>query len=219
MNTRICIDCGGNFPLDQEHFTPKGEDRFDTRCKECRKKERKRQKALEDARKTSEIESTALEEFVKSASRGGENVPHSCELLEKLMSNMGGVTGFATLLTKQYFDAPPGSGTRTKIADTIVRLVTTNTDQGGSKKPMEQWTDEELEDELNNRLRRIAGQGSYINVIDESQDTITLGGISGFISENPTEGITSRDNESVDRSIEAIQADGESKADTRVEGQ
>ena len=126
MNTRICIDCGGNFPLNKEHFTPKGEDRFDTRCKECRKKERKRQKALEDARKTSDLETQALDAFVKTASRGGENVPHSCELLEKLMQNMGGVTGFATLLTKQYFDAPPGSGTRTKIADTIVRLVTTN---------------------------------------------------------------------------------------------
>lgn len=217
MNTRICIDCGGNFPLNKEHFTPKGEDRFDTRCKECRKKERKRQKALEDARKTSDLETQALDAFVKTASRGGENVPHSCELLEKLMQNMGGVTGFATLLTKQYFDAPPGSGTRTKIADTIVRLVTTNTDQGGSKKPMEQWTDEELEDELNNRLRRIAvqGQGSYINVIDESQDAITINGISGFLPENTTEGIASGDNEPLDRGSETLRADGASEGDTR----
>lgn len=216
MNTRICIDCGGNFPLNKEHFTPKGDDRFDTRCKECRKKERKRQKALEDARKTSDLETKALDEFVKTASRGGENVPHSCELLEKLMQNMGGVTGFATLLTKQYFDAPPGSGTRTKIADTIVRLVTTNTDQGGSKKPMEQWTDEELEDELNNRLRRIAvqGQGSYINVIDESQDAITISGISGFLPENTTEGTASGDNEPLDRGSEALRADGAPEADT-----
>ena len=216
MNTRICIDCGGNFPLNKEHFTPKGEDRFDTRCKECRKKERKRQKALEDARKTSDLETQALDAFVKTASRGGENVPHSCELLEKLMQNMGGVTGFATLLTKQYFDAPPGSGTRTKIADTIVRLVTTNTDQGGSKKPMEQWTDEELEDELNNRLRRIAvqGQGSYINVIDESQDAITINGISGFLPENTTEGIASGDNEPLDRGSETLRADGASEGDT-----
>ena len=217
MNTRICIDCGGNFPLNKEHFTPKGEDRFDTRCKECRKKERKDKKALEDARKTSDLETQALDAFVKTASRGGENVPHSCELLEKLMQNMGGVTGFATLLTKQYFDAPPGSGTRTKIADTIVRLVTTNTDQGGSKKPMEQWTDEELEDELNNRLRRIAvqGQGSYINVIDESQDAITINGISGFLPENTTEGIASGDNEPLDRGSETLRADGASEGDTR----
>ena len=82
---------------------------------------------------------------------------------------------------------------------------------------MEQWTDEELEDELNNRLRRIAvqGQGSYINVIDESQDAITINGISGFLPENTTEGIASGDNEPLDRGSETLRADGASEGDTR----
>jgi hypothetical protein len=218
MRERVCIDCGVKYPETDEYFTPKGEGRFDTRCKECRKKRRQELKSREKERKADALETQAVDEFVKAANRGGENVPHSCELLENLMTYMGGVNGFAALMTKQYFDAPPGSGTRTKIADTIVKLVTTNADQGGSKKPMEQWTDEELQKELDGRLQKIAFQmqGGFLNVQEAPEDfTAALSREAGFLPTITVEGDAGGDSESFDRSTEDVSPDAEPEAGSR----
>ena len=222
MRERVCIDCGAKHPETNEYFTPKGEGRFDTRCKSCRKKKRQELKSREKERKQDALEEKAVDAFVKAASRGGENIHHSCELLENLMTYMGGVNGFAALMTKQYFDAPPGSGTRTKIADTIVKLVTTNADQGGSKKPMEQWTDEELQQELDGRLQKIAFQmqGGFLNVQQAPEDfTAAVSGEARFLPTITVEGNTVGDSESLDRSPEDVSSDGASEGDTQDEGQ
>ena len=38
------------------------------------------------------------------------------------------------------------------MLETIARLVTNNTAMGGAKKPLTHWTEDELEDELRQRL-------------------------------------------------------------------
>jgi hypothetical protein len=53
---------------------------------------------------------------------------------------------------KQYFDSPPGGAHRTRMLETLVRLVTNNTAMGGAKKPLAHWTEDELEDELRQRI-------------------------------------------------------------------
>lgn len=94
--------------------------------------------------------------FIASARIGGANVPHSSELLEVLMEYCGGVRGFANIYMKQFYDAAPGGAFRTKMLDTLVRLTSANTAMGGAKKPLELWSEEELEDELKQRLLEAA---------------------------------------------------------------
>jgi hypothetical protein len=57
---------------------------------------------------------------------------------------------------KQYYDSPPGGAHRTRMLETIARLVTNNTAMGGAKKPMSHWTEDELEDELRQRVLETA---------------------------------------------------------------
>jgi hypothetical protein len=72
------------------------------------------------------------------------------------MEYFGGVRGFSNVYLKQFFDAPSGGAFRTKMLDTVVRLVSANTAMGGAKKPLTAWSEEELEDELRQRIMEAA---------------------------------------------------------------
>jgi hypothetical protein len=72
------------------------------------------------------------------------------------MEYFGGVRGFANCYMKQLFDSPSGGAFRTKMLDTVVRLVSANTAMGGAKKPLTAWSEEELEDELRQRIMEAA---------------------------------------------------------------
>jgi hypothetical protein len=67
------------------------------------------------ARKMGKIESKAVDTLISQARQGGATVPHSAELLENLMEYFGGTAGFSSMMLKNYFDAKPGSATRTKM--------------------------------------------------------------------------------------------------------
>ena len=71
---------------------------------------------------------------------------------------------------KQFFDAPSGGAFRTKMLDTVVRLVQANTAMGGAQKPLEFWTEEELQAELRNKLV-LAAQG--MKLIDVTPEKIS----------------------------------------------
>jgi hypothetical protein len=155
---KVCSECGQQLPDNQDNFKRKKDGLLDTRCLICRrainagKRKRKKAQYLKD------VEVGAVNNFLSVAQAGGQNIPHSAEMLERLMEYFGGTGGFAALLVKQYFDSPPGGAARTKMLETVVRLVTKNTDQGGAKKPMTQWTEDELEAELDRRLRVLASE-------------------------------------------------------------
>lgn len=166
MRDKTCTDCGQTFPESRDHFRAKKDGTLDARCVMCRARANRGKKLKQKKRDMAAIEEGALNAFTKAAGRGGENIPHSSELLERVMEYFGGSSGFAAMMVKQYFDAPPGGSHRTKLLEGIVRLVTKNTELGGAKKPLTQWSDEELESELDQRLSRIAMsiQGGFLNV-------------------------------------------------------
>jgi hypothetical protein len=115
------------------------------------------------------MEADAIDQMSNAATRGGSNVPHSAELLEQVMFLFGGVNGFSQLLLKNYFDSPPGGAQRTKMLDLIAKLVTTNADQGGSKKPLALWSEGELEGELDLRIRQAMGMPTLtLEVVSET---------------------------------------------------
>lgn len=224
MSEKTCVDCGKNLPLTKNHFRTKKDGSWDSRCLLCRARVNKGKKLKQRQKDLQKIEDGALSEFTKAASRGGQNIPHSCELLERLMEYFGGVGGFSALLVKQYFDSPAGGPARTKMLEALVRLVTKNTEAGGAKKPLGQWTDEELESELDGRLKVLATQlqGRIINgtfaQIPEGPAAAAVGIEDRRVPSRPAQRNPSRARRKKDRGTEAVPADSEAGGDACLQG-
>lgn len=148
---KTCIDCKKSFPATEQHFH-KAKDGLHARCRKCRSKHERERRQLKVQKKLEHLEKGAVDLFLASARIGGANVPHSSELVECVMEYFGGVRGFANAFMKQFYDSPSGGAFRTKMLETMVRLVSQNTALGGAKKPLELWTEDELEGELRQRL-------------------------------------------------------------------
>jgi len=99
-----------------------------------------------------DIERAGVDLFGKVTTTGGSNIPHSAEVLERVFQYFGGVAGFSSVLVKQYWDSPAGGSARNRLIETIVRLVSKNVEQGGAKRPLTLWTEDELESELSLRI-------------------------------------------------------------------
>lgn len=175
MDTRTCAICGNDFPLDKKHFrwrVQDGKGYFTSECLLCRRNarkqaaERKKQKREASMRR---VEDAGVQAFLDAITKGGSNIPHSAEVIERVFDYFGGVSGFAAVLVKQYWDSPAGGSARNKLLETMCRLVSKNVDQGGAKKPISLWSEEELEQELNRRFEQAVAvvTGTVIHV--ESQ--------------------------------------------------
>jgi hypothetical protein len=151
-----CIHCATLLPHDREHFYWHKREGLTNVCLSCHKAQRRHQKKAEKAKRATalkKIEASGIDLYAKLAQSGGSNIPHSAELVEKVCEYFGGVSGFAAIMVKQYYDAKPGTSTRNKVLETICRLIQSNVDSGGAKKPLTLWTEEELETELQERFR------------------------------------------------------------------
>lgn len=165
MADKVCIECGLSWPATTTYFH-KSKDGFHARCRKCRNNKLKGERKKKTNSKLDEIEKGAVKMFVGSARLGGASIPHSSELLEVLMEYFGGVRGFGNVFMKQFFDAPVGGAFRTKMLDSVVRLITNNTAMGGAKKPLELMTDEELESELRRQVMEAAMNIKKVEVVD-----------------------------------------------------
>jgi hypothetical protein len=165
LDTKVCIGCQRELPAATTHFH-KSKDGFHARCRKCRNQKIRKDRGKKQNRKLEEIEKGAVDLFVASARIGGANIPHSSELLEVLMEYFGGVRGFANAFMKQLYDAPVGGAFRTKMLESIMRLITANTAMGGAKKPLELMSEEELEAELRRQVLEAAMQIHRVEVVD-----------------------------------------------------
>lgn len=160
MDNRTCAICGNEFPLDKQHFrwrVQDGKGYFTAECIMCirnakkqsaERKQAKREKGLQ------KIEEAGVQAFLSAATTGGANIPHSAEVIERVFDYFGGVSGFAAVLVKQYWDSPAGGSARNRLIETLCRLVSKNVEQGGAKKPISLWSEEELEQELAKRFEQ-----------------------------------------------------------------
>jgi hypothetical protein len=155
MEKRTCSNCGTEKPLDKEHFRLK-DTGFSAACRLCiraqkaQQTERRQQKRSVGLQK---IEELGVDAYLQAAANGGSNIPHSAEVIERVMQYFGGVAGFSAVLVKQYWDSPAGGSARNRLLETMCRLISKNVEQGGAKKPLALWTDDELERELNERFK------------------------------------------------------------------
>lgn len=162
---KACVACGKSYPATPEHFH-KSKDGLHARCRKCRNKQESSKRQKKRNKKLDAIEKGAVKIFTDAARIGGANIPHSSELLEVLMEYFGGVRGFANLYLKQYYDSPVGGAFRTKMLDSVVRLVVGNTAMGGAKKPLELMSEEELEAELRRQVLEAAMSMQKVEVVD-----------------------------------------------------
>lgn len=154
---KVCVGCKQSLPATKKYFH-KSKDGFHSRCRDCRNQYVSSQRKQQRNKKLDEIEKGAVKHFVSAARVGGAHIPHSSELLEILMEYFGGVRGFSNAFMKQYYDSPVGGAFRTKMLDSVLRLVTTNTAMGGAKKPLDLMSEEELEAELRRQVIEAAMQ-------------------------------------------------------------
>jgi hypothetical protein len=162
---RVCIGCNQSLPA-TSHYFHKSKDGFHARCRKCRNKKERGARKRKRNKKLEEIERGAVDTFITAARIGGANIPHSSELLEVMMEYFGGVRGFANAYMKQYYDSPVGGAFRTKMLDSVVRLVVGNTAMGGAKKPLDLMTEEELEAELRKQVLEAAMTIKKVEVVD-----------------------------------------------------
>lgn len=179
MADRTCSICGTTYPLDKQHFrwrVQAGKGYFTAECLSCRAKEKKKHRARKKQQREdglSKIEESGVDVFLASLQKGGSNIPHSAEVIERVFEYFGGVGGFAGVLVKQYWDSPPGSSARNRLLETLCRLVSKNVEQGGAKKPLTLWTEEELEQEMNSRFAQaVAALRGTINVEAEKVEAL-----------------------------------------------
>ena len=170
---KVCIGCQQSLPATQKYFH-KSKDGFHARCRKCRNKLERGKRKQKRNKKLDEIERGAVDLFVTAARIGGANIPHSSELLEVLMEYFGGVRGFSNVFVKQFYDSPVGGAFRTKMLDSLVRLVVGNTAMGGAKKPLELMSEEELEAELRRQVLEAAMTMQKVEVIDAEVRNLPL---------------------------------------------
>jgi hypothetical protein len=223
MEKKTCNICGKEFPKTKEYFRYRIKNNkgyFSGNCLVCHSKEKKAERLRQQDRKREameKIEEAGVDVFLKSVGRGGSNIPHTAEVVEKVMDYFGGVGGFSAVLVKQYWDAQPGGSQRNRLLETMCRLVTRNVESGGAKKPLQLWSEEELEDELNKRIAEMAADFKGLTIDGETQEAPK--GITGpapeesvndAIPERFFEGIAGGDQGQATRSPETLQAEPES---------
>lgn len=147
---RCCTECGKKKAWTKNHFPfVKGSrEVLQLICRPCRAK-RATQKKLE------KMERDALNKFISKAGTGGNSIPHSAEMLESVVNLFGGANGVASAMLKQYYDAIPGGRIRSQMLEMITRLTLKNTELGGAKKPLELYSQEELEAEMARTVRQV----------------------------------------------------------------
>lgn len=156
---KTCTICGHERPLDADNFRWRekdGKGYWTAQCRMCIKKAKAISRVRQQEKRKdglNKIEELGVEAFLKASKSSGSNIPHTAELVEHVFNYFGGVGGFSAVMVKQYWDAAPGGSVRNRLLETMCRLVAKNVDSGGAKKPLQLWSEEELEQELEQRMQ------------------------------------------------------------------
>lgn len=154
---KVCIRCNTGLPMDAAHFDRNtySPDGFRNTCKACRAQERKanRDEALEE--KIERLDQATIR-ALDVVSQEGAKIPHLVELFEEVVHALGGQQGVAQHIIANLCAAAPGSPTRTKMLEMVIRMGTKVSEMGGARKPLDTMTDDELEALANEQMKRIA---------------------------------------------------------------
>jgi len=145
--TKTCTgECGHDLPATSDYFDrdESKDDGLRTVCKACRslEGERREQKQMDDRIK--KLDEGALH-LLDSLARSGSEIPHVAEVYQRLMEVFDGAGGYAAHFMAQYLMATPGSSTRTKMLELIMRIGFKVSEMGNAQLPVEMMHDEDLQ--------------------------------------------------------------------------
>lgn len=145
--------------FDRDTSKPDG---FRAWCKACRKAKREAAaKAAEEkeiVHVVQEIEAPILA-TLSDNNRGGTNLPHESQMLERVIDMLGGVDGLAAFYVAQILAAPPGSVIRERMLNRVWSAIEHLSDESKTTKPIHQMTDKELE-------ARLVAYGVPLRIVD-----------------------------------------------------
>lgn len=147
--SQACTRCCHVHPLSEDWWDRDAEKAtgFKAVCKGCGK-ERRMMKRNRKLRQISKKQGMTVYKALEGMDDGGSNCPHSAELMEKVITLLGGVNGFAKILVTELFSAPPGSQMRQRALAGLLKLTTDVTASGATKVPKHLMDDEDIDREL-----------------------------------------------------------------------
>lgn len=166
-----CAKCHDEFPasLDWFYSDKTQEDGLNKNCKACHEKHKRAHTA-----KTMDIRLRTVEEgslaVLSDMLTGGTDVPHSAELLEKIVHAFGGVNGLAKHYLYNYLQAAPGSAVRQRMLADIVKLATNVAESGATQIPTHLLSDKDLSLRIAEFTSKFAGGSHGDDAEDEGAD-------------------------------------------------
>lgn len=113
-------------------------------CKQCRKKKAEVKEQQEIIEIVQNIEAPVLA-TLSEVQTGGTNLPHRVEALERIISLLGGLNGFAAFYVSQIIAAPPGGVVRERMLNRVLSAIELSSDDAKVSKPRHLMSDEELD--------------------------------------------------------------------------
>lgn len=158
METKHCVVCESELPLNAMYFDRdnKSPDGFRKECKSCRSESRREERHEAVLSKVKQLDRAAEKLILGTLDQEGSRIPHIAELCECVMDVFGGPRGYAQFLLGEFLSHKPGSQGRTKILSNIQYMVQKTTESGAAKKPLELLSEEDLEREAEELLKRRA---------------------------------------------------------------
>ena len=156
---KVCYGrCGQQLPATTEYFDKDSRKADGLRgiCKDCRKHQSQMRKAKDANERIEQIDKQLLS-MLNKATLGGNNVPHTAEMYEKIVTLLGGSQGVAISWVGQYLAAPAGSQQRERMLASLMKLGQHVTDTGVARVPVDMLTDEDLQRELEAVVARRQG--------------------------------------------------------------
>lgn len=160
---KFCHTCQLVRPATEDWFDHDAEaaDGWKPSCKPCRKGQKTRNR-VRKLRKVAKRYEMTVANALSMMSNGGANCPHSAELLENVVTLLGGVQGMAKLFVSDYLSAAPGSPVRQKSMANLMKLTSEVTATGAAKLPKHLMSNEDIDREMQKLMLKVYGNKTEV---------------------------------------------------------
>lgn len=174
LGQRKCSQCRLEFPLTAAYFHKDNADwaGFQRTCRKCRTAMRTKDRNERIAEFAQRMEDRAVQMLEATLNGEGvlEPIPHTTTILEELISCFGGSQGFAKMIFADYLSAGPGSQTRLRFAQLMVKMIDQASSEGYAKSRHDKMNDDDLDAATKKLLRKMLEQETSKQAIQHDED-------------------------------------------------
>lgn len=139
-----------------------------TVCRECEGKAERRAAIDEKREKLRQVMKLAASNVLKA-----NTIPHPAEMLSAIIEQSGGIQQFAIDFHLSRMATEPGSKARKDYDNAILKLVVTNAELGGARKPIDALDLAEINSELEAHLDQISLKAEGLLMLDHEEDVVS----------------------------------------------